>query len=167
MSRVIDHVASSNTIDAVIVNAWWPYYEEIPIPELASTLNEFRASGKSVFVTDDIPDYPFDAVQCRYRAAPLLPFNTCAEDRVTDRERASSFYPLLVAAVEDAPGVRLLRTRDFFCDAGSCSMARDGRLLYRDSNHLNLNGSRFLAKSLLEGNSEFKNAVSAPGQRMG
>jgi peptidoglycan/LPS O-acetylase OafA/YrhL len=167
MSTVIDYVASSKTIDTVIVNAWWPHYQEIPIPALASTLNEFHASGKSVFITDDIPDYTFDAVRCKYQAAPLLPFNTCAEDRRTDSERAALFYPSLVAAVEDAPGVRLLSTRDYFCDAGSCSMARDGRLLYRDTNHLNLDGSRFLAKRLLEGNKSFKNAVSGPGPRIG
>lgn len=38
-------------------------------------------------------------------------------------------------------------------------MIRDGRLMYRDPNHLNMNGSRFVATRILQDNPEFSAAV--------
>jgi hypothetical protein len=36
-----------------------------------------------------------------------------------------------------------------FCSGAVCSMAADGKLLYRDDNHLNINGSRFLGAKIV------------------
>ncbi len=35
-----------------------------------------------------------------------------------------------------------------FCDDGVCRMRKDGRFLYRDSNHLSIHGSRVVADDL-------------------
>jgi hypothetical protein len=39
-------------------------------------------------------------------------------------------------------------------------MTRDGHLLYRDRSHLNINGSRFLAKRILNDYPAFVTAVT-------
>jgi hypothetical protein len=39
----------------------------------------------------------------------------------------------------------LIKTAGAFCNARSCSMVHGGKLLYRDDNHLNIAGSRFVA----------------------
>ena len=41
-------------------------------------------------------------------------------------------------------------------------MTHDGELLYRDDNHLNDNGSRYLAKRLIQDNSQLKTALTNP-----
>jgi hypothetical protein len=48
--------------------------------------------------------------------------------------------------VREVPGVHLIKTAHAFCNARSCSMVRDGKLLYRDDNHLNIAGSRFVGQ---------------------
>jgi hypothetical protein len=50
------------------------------------------------------------------------------------------------------PNVKLLNTAEYFCDSQFCSMANAGHVLYRDNHHLNLNGSRYLAKKIAEDN---------------
>jgi hypothetical protein len=46
------------------------------------------------------------------------------------------------------PGVELLKTFGYFCDGANCFMNDGKKLLYRDTNHLNINGSEYLGKKL-------------------
>jgi hypothetical protein len=36
----------------------------------------------------------------------------------------------------------------YFCNTNDCSMVSGGKLLFRDPNHLTIEGSRYLAKKL-------------------
>ena len=56
----------------------------------------------------------------------------------------------------------MMNTTRYFCGDGRCDMTRDGKLLYRDPNHLNMNGSRFLAQRMLDDNPDFRAAVTEP-----
>jgi len=53
----------------------------------------------------------------------------------------------------------MLNTARYFCGKTTCDMARNGRLLFRDYDHLNINGSRFLAKEMLDDYPAFAAAV--------
>ena len=44
----------------------------------------------------------------------------------------------------------MLRTFDFFREDGEYFMAKDGHMLYRDNNHLNIHGSYYVAERLRE-----------------
>ncbi len=44
----------------------------------------------------------------------------------------------------------MVNTARYFCGETTCDMARNGQLLYRDYDHLNINGSRFLARRILD-----------------
>jgi SGNH domain (fused to AT3 domains) len=91
--------------------------------------------GKQVFITDDVPWFTFDASQCKYRKSVLQPA-TCTET-VPDHT------PLRPA------GAHVLSTWRAFCDGLTCSMVQHGRLLYRDFNHLNPDGSRYAVAAML------------------
>jgi len=93
--------------------------------------------------------FPFDAFGCKYRPALLRPAN-CVMPARAFRSDYATYFPQLRAAVRSVPGVRLLTTAHWFCDTRTCDMARHGLLLYRDSNHLNANGSLYLARRLVE-----------------
>jgi hypothetical protein len=41
---------------------------------------------------------------------------------------------------------------EYFCGEGVCNMAKDGKLFYRDNNHLNINGSKFVGKEMVKNN---------------
>ena len=161
MDRIIDHVASDPAIGTVIVNAFWAG-RGVPSDELVKTLEAFRSRGKAVFVTDDVPYFPFDAVACKYRRAPILPFAECSEDREVFEAKHRTYYPRLRAAVGRVPGVQLLNTAEYFCDNYVCSMNKGNTLLYRDPGHLNNLGSRFLVNRMLADFPQFRFALIRP-----
>jgi hypothetical protein len=161
MDRIIDHVASDPGIETVIISAIWAK-KDVPQNEFVKTLATFRSKDKAVFVTDDVPIFLFDAVACKYRKAPILPFAQCSENREAfDREHAT-YYPALKAAVDKVPGVQLLNTAEYFCDSNFCSMNRGNALLFRDITHLNNIGSRLLGEYMIAAFPEFRDAVTRP-----
>ena len=76
MTRLIDWVVQDPEIETVVVNASWAP-SNIPAEELTQTLSDPTQAGKKVFVTDDVPDFPFGADQCKYGFSPLLPIERC------------------------------------------------------------------------------------------
>jgi peptidoglycan/LPS O-acetylase OafA/YrhL len=161
MDRIIDHVASDPAIETVIVTAAWAI-RGVARDELVKTLETFRSKGKAVFVTDDVPMFVFDAVACKYRIAPILPFPKCSENRELFETGHARYYPELRAAVEKVPGVQLFNTAECFCDNNVCRMNKGDALMYLDTNHLNNLGSRFLANRMLTDFPQFRAATTRP-----
>jgi peptidoglycan/LPS O-acetylase OafA/YrhL len=161
MGRIIDHVASDPGIQTVIVTADWAR-RGVAEEDFAKTLEAFGSRGKAVFVTDDVPSFPFDAVFCKYRIAPMLPLSQCNEDRHLFEAAHANYYPELRAAVAKVPAVLLLNTAEYFCDYDHCSMNRGEALMYRDSDHLNNVGSRFLVNRMVTDFPRFRAAVMQP-----
>ncbi|MEB3983913.1 acyltransferase family protein [Mycobacterium sp. 663a-19] len=154
-------LASNPATKTVIVSVAWALHD-LPGEWLVDTLKVFTSTDKTVFVTDDIPQFPFDALGCKYRKAPILPFPECSDNRQLFDAQRAKYDSELRAAVEKVPGVQLLNTAEYFCDNKVCSMNKDGVLLYRDSNHLNNIGSRFLANRILTDFPHFRAAVTNP-----
>jgi peptidoglycan/LPS O-acetylase OafA/YrhL len=157
-ARIVDDVVAQRSIRTVVVNAFWSV-RGVHGGQLTTTLRRLSSAGKHVFVTDDVPFFSFDPFDCKYRKALFLPADCSADIREFHREYAQ-YYPQLLATVRRVPRVELLETARDFCSATSCAMASHGRLLYRDFNHLNLNGSRFLAGRILRDYPAFDAAVS-------
>lgn len=157
-ARIVHHVAASRSIATVVVSAFW-YSRGVHGRDLSTTLGGLSKRGKAVFVTDDVPFFPFDAFECKYRQALLMP-TECSTDARQFRREYARYYPELLASVRRVPRARMLNTARYFCDGTTCDMARDGRLLYRDTNHLDINGSRFLAGRILEDYPGFVAAVT-------
>ena len=161
MDRIIDHVASDPAIETVIISAMWAK-RGVPENELVKTLETFKSKDKAVVLTDDVPRFFFEAVACKYRRAPILPFSQCSQDRgLFDKARAT-YYPELEAAIDKVPGVQLLNSAEYFCDNNVCSMNKGDALLFRDMSHLNNIGSRFLADRLMTDYPQFRDAVARP-----
>ena len=147
VARIVSHVAASTAIESVVVSALWTV-RGVRGAELSETLNLLSESGKSVFVTDDVPAFPFEPFGCKFRRGLLRP-TRCSMDGDRFRRRYASYYPELRATVRAVPGARMVNTAGYFCGATTCDMSRSGRLLYRDRDHLNINGSRFVAARIL------------------
>lgn len=162
MSEVIANFASDPATGTIIINGDWPSRGIGRGSQLATTLKAFASKGKSVFVTDDVPWFRFDAVACKYRIAPILPFAKCSESRQRFDDDYATYYPALKSTVDAIPGVTLLETAQNFCDKYTCRMNLGDSLLFRDSNHLNETGSRFLAGRMLADFPQFRSAVTRP-----
>jgi peptidoglycan/LPS O-acetylase OafA/YrhL len=161
-ARIVRDVARAPSIRAVIVNAFW-YARTYRTAQLDATLDTLTRAGKPTFVTDDIPFFPFDPFECKFRQALLLPTN-CSTSVAAFRLHYHAYYPQLAAAVRRAPGVQMLHTAQFLCGRTRCEMARRGKLLYRDPIHLNVNGSRYVAEQLLAHYPRFAALVEHPVQ---
>jgi len=162
MSVIIENVERDSSIQTVIVNGDWAE-RGVPEIELVQTLDGLIASGKQVFITDDVPIYPFDTRDCLFGASRLLAITRCSQDIDYFQSSYSRYYPILERAVREVPGVNLLNSAQYFCDDESCKMTYKDKILYRDYNHLNNFGSRYVVDQLLENDPEFKKVLT-PGQ---
>ncbi|MGI4777119.1 MAG: acyltransferase family protein [Janthinobacterium lividum] len=117
------------------------------------TLLALRNAKKKVVVVLDNPLVPYDPKVCVNR-----PFRiTSKNDRCTfareeyDKIAAYSEYNAMVATVTaDFPEVRIIDLSKLFCDAKTCRIAFDGKLMYADQGHLSWDGSRYVAPYLLK-----------------
>ena len=116
--------------------------------KMDKTVDALLRAGKRVYFTDDVPAFAFDPNACKYRRI-FSGTIRCAGGR-DDFERAHRAYlPFIEAISRRYPGVVVVRMDDYFCDATTCSMAREGVLFYRDENHLNINGSRYAGRRIV------------------
>jgi hypothetical protein len=75
----------------------------------------------------------------------------CQLDRAAD-DRSQAGYRAVVAAVLDRrAGVQQLDPTAMLCDARQCPVVADGKVYYRDKDHLSRFGSLALADSLWSG----------------
>jgi hypothetical protein len=157
-ARIVNQVAASSSIKTVVLSEFW-FLRGVRGAALSTTLETLSLAGKTIFVTDDVPFFSFDPFGCKYRKALFLPTD-CSMDAQRFHRDYSVFYPALLATVRRVPQAHMLNTSRYFCDGTTCDMTRGGHLLYRDRSHLNINGSRFLAKQILNDYPAFAEAVT-------
>lgn len=114
---------------------------------LARTVDFYLKAGKQVVLMLDAPELPFMPAHCMGRGDWLQP-RDCTLPRATYLERQRSMREFLQVELSGLRGVRIYDPIGVFCSDGPCSMTKDGRFLYRDSNHLSIHGSRLVADDL-------------------
>jgi peptidoglycan/LPS O-acetylase OafA/YrhL len=146
--KIIDYVLSSKSIKTVILNAYWKNDGRTFIAsELAATMQQLISAGKRVYITSDVPSYSFDPYFCKYDTDFMQ--NRCGESASRLMKDKQIYFQKLKQAVNRVPQVRILDTFSAFCSETSCSMTRGVDILYRDANHLNIQGSLFVAHWIL------------------
>ncbi len=116
---------------------------------LVKTIGVLTTANKMVYIADDVPNFSFDPIKCKY-SRKFSGGSSCIEDRKRFYDQRKIYFPTLKSISEDNANVKLLEMSHHFCDATVCSMASEGALYYRDNNHLNLNGSKYLGNKLTE-----------------
>src|ERR1700733_7334895 len=116
------------------------------------TFSALRKAGKNVIVLLDNPPLPFDPRMCvRQRLRISVHAERCSFPRGDfDSQAAWSNYKLLINQVlRDYPEIRTYDLAESLCDNHRCYLARNGVLLYADTTHLNSDGSRLVAPSIV------------------
>ncbi|WP_248797563.1 acyltransferase family protein [Pseudomonas sp. MWU13-2105] len=147
-------VLADKSIKTVIISAAWegkivPSLDNLP-SRLKNTFDAFKHSGKKLYVLDDIPSFLFDSAKCKYGRRFSGSGQTCSSELAEHLNRRKYYYDTLQSAVTASGYPTLIQTYKYFCTEKSCGMTRDGSLLYRDSNHLTISGSEYLARRLLQ-----------------
>ena len=151
--RIVEYLERDNNIKHVIISAYWNT-RGIKVDELRSLVTRLIASGKSVYLTSDVPVFQGDPFNCKYGVNPeLISREVCESSFGSQPQITSSNIAKLNEVTAGFPKAAILNITDYFCtqDLGRCSMVKKGRILYRDSNHLNVLGSIALVEELLEG----------------
>jgi peptidoglycan/LPS O-acetylase OafA/YrhL len=153
-----DYVESDKNIRVVIMTAWWDYHKKHLPPgrdlqtELTKTVGELVRAGKVVYLLDDRPAFPFYPDVCKYVRRRFFwqarRGTHCEFERSLYEAQRSQYLPALRAVAKQLPNVHLLDTSRTFCDDRFCRMGRDGKLFYRDQNHLTIAGSRAVAADI-------------------
>jgi len=147
-NKVLDQVSADPQIDAVVFSRHWANVDDWESTQLQPFSHAVSrlAGGPALFVTDDVPAFPFESVQCAYRLVPVVNVSRCDlpdDDAWVQRDRVVQG---LRSAI-DGRDVTLVPTFGAFCDQASCSMVDgSGRLLYSDWNHLTVDGSAIAAR---------------------
>ncbi|NKI97213.1 acyltransferase family protein [Rhizobacter sp. SG703] len=155
------HVLASPGIRSVVLTMFWTNRaSQVPAgssmeEETLRAASRLADAGKQVYLTDDVPSHDFDLQRCAVQRGPF-PRLPCETARAAVDARNAAMDAALADVVRRDPRIRLIHTRRHFCDAMRCSMVRGGDLLYRDSNHLNILGSRFIGERIVSEHPELR-----------
>jgi peptidoglycan/LPS O-acetylase OafA/YrhL len=152
-ARIFQHVVADANISTVLFTMeWWMRLKGVPTAEverkLDDTLRALRNAGKSVVLTNDVPAFVFGPNRCRVRR-PIWIFQS-AEDLCSADVRPDERIDAAVKRVAERLSIPILDTEQLFCGGGRCSMTRGHTIMYRDSTHLNVPGSRFVGRHVGE-----------------
>ncbi|MES2900674.1 MAG: acyltransferase family protein [Pseudomonadota bacterium] len=116
------------------------------VDAMRDTLRRFTAAGKRVILIDDVPLLSFEPRSCIPRAA-IASSSTrrpCAIPRA-EFDKAQGEHPRIIAdMMREFPMVELFESAPHLCDANWCHAMIDGRLMYRDTNHLSYDGDLYI-----------------------
>ena len=139
-------------INVVVFSAYW--LEKIQIlggdqfsEQLFNTVKWMVGRGFKVVLMMDAPDFGFDPALCVYETT----LNDARCDISLEQHNGDqAIYRALFVAIAKHPNVELVDVSEAICNKDTCSMLSEGRLLYRDNDHLNLIGSQLAGEILIQ-----------------
>ena len=149
-SSIFEHVLTNPSIKQVILTMWWIGRTTAATEnEILNAARLLLNNGKEVFLTDDVPNFPFDPQKCKGKRWLSTTDATCSINQKIMTEQP--YVAMLHHLIKQEPRIKLIQTQQYLCDGKDCSMAQDDKLLYRDFNHLNIYGSKYVGARLASG----------------
>lgn len=124
---------------------------------LRRTFDLLKKHGKKVIFVMDNPDFFFDPKECIKRNFnPLKNYNMLSNKCNPSRKSLEKNYirvwynSILKKVCADYDNVILYNSFDSLCTETTCPLIIDGNLLYRDKDHISVEGSRLIAKDIIK-----------------
>ena len=158
-SSIFEFVLESKSIKTVILTMHWNGRLGQSLPKDSTVEKEilraaylFIDSGKDVYIVDDVPVFPFSPDKCRGKRPLSSNETTCTmEKRVFDGQ-LQTFSQIIKNILSQDKRIKLIEVSKYLCNQIECSQIKGDELLYRDKNHLNINGSRLVGKDIVVNN---------------
>ncbi len=147
---IFKYIINSPSIELVIISVDWNGHKNdgnLAI-ELDKTIKALMAANKRICIVDS-PDFSFDSTICKHNSPFRQHQHQCAEDINLINNGDWAYYSDLVSTIKNNPSVHFLNLVKYFCSKHECSMAKNGVLFFRDTNHLNIDGSEYVAKRII------------------
>lgn len=116
------------------------------------TFRRFSAAGKQVIFMNDVPIIGFDPRSCIKRAgvASSATHIPCAITRAEWDRQMAQHRQVLGALAREFPQIAWFDASTALCDARTCRAMIDGRLMYRDADHLSYDGDLLVGRHYAE-----------------
>lgn len=115
------------------------------------TIEQLQTAGKHVVYIVDIPELYFDPLECFARPLELPGHEVqspCAVSRAEFESRNAEYHKIINEAKTGFPKATFIDAYKHLCDEKYCHAIIDNELLYKDRDHLNNAGSRYLARKI-------------------
>ena len=120
---------------------------------MRKTLDSAIKNNKQVIFVIDNPNLKFDPKQCiagRPLSRNLSIRKSCTILKSTYEKDSKIYKDLVLSILKDYPIVKVFDTSKYLCDDINCYGMKDGKILYRDQDHLSFEGGRLLSKELIK-----------------
>ena len=150
-NHFFDVINNNIKIDTVILVAYWNLRKPLLssgdsyLQEIIPTTQKLAKHNKKVFLVDGIPNFSFLPSKCKFNW-PLIRIHQCTESKLFHQQH-NQYHADFIAAEKQVP-IQLIQLRSLFCEGDICAMAKEGKLLFRDDNHLGINGSRLISPNI-------------------
>jgi peptidoglycan/LPS O-acetylase OafA/YrhL len=110
---------------------------------LELTIDRLQNSKKTVSLLGDVPIFPVSSEFCKFghRKAKNLDLCNVTVNQVTEQR---SDFLLEIKDLSKRQNIGYFEIDQPLCDVKTCGMIKDGQVLYRDDNHLNILGSKLV-----------------------
>jgi peptidoglycan/LPS O-acetylase OafA/YrhL len=113
--------------------------------QLSSTLARLNQMGIPVVVVDPVPTFPYTPEECAVVRVLARSCESSLPRTEVDKHQRRALHAEEVAVAGSANGSRLDLTNEF-CDASRCSTMRGPLMMYRNTNHLSVDGALTLTR---------------------
>ncbi|HEY6093488.1 MAG TPA: acyltransferase family protein [Gallionellaceae bacterium] len=128
-------------------------YRQIFEMAMRNTIQRLIAKHKQIIFVLDVPELGFDPALCIKSNRPVS-FTTklktpCAISRQEYNKRNDDYRRTVLSVLKNYPTVKIYDAAAELCDDDKCWAMKEGKMLYRNDDHLSIEGSRYIAKGLV------------------
>lgn len=121
---------------------------------LAGTIEKFARAKKRIILIIDAPEFDYDPLSCIDAIRPMSNlFKNRPDCRLIKKDvdkRNYAYLEITESVAKLFDNVKVVNLQDALCDKDFCYGIRDGKLLYKDPDHLNPFGAEYVTKRLWE-----------------
>ena len=149
-SRLLNEATQNKSIKTVLISYNWAAYD-FNLKQIDELILKLHLAEKEVYIADGFPTFSFDPKSCKYQGK-------CEEYNADAAEPSRSYLSELESLAKKYDWLNFIKTTSYLCKENTCSMATGSDLLYRDTNHLNITGSKFISQLILR---DFPNLLTS------
>jgi SGNH domain (fused to AT3 domains) len=117
--------------------------------ELDETVKYIDSYGIKTYIVGDVPQFDFDPQRCKFQR-PLTQNTKCDAPIDLYFKSQRVYVPTFEEVLRQNTQTSYVDPTHWMCNQKDCSMVHDGMLMYRDGNHLNIQGSKYVAGEILK-----------------
>jgi hypothetical protein len=153
---MLDLALSMPSVKTMIFSTHLRFYTEPEVRHHVNaardTFRRFQDAGKDIIFMSDVPRLDFDPRSCIKRAGVASSATKwpCAIPRSDWDEQIAKHDIIIKQMAQEFPRIRWFEAAPALCDERECHAMIDGRLMYRDNNHLSYEGDLLIGRRFAE-----------------